>query len=208
MKAPRSKLRGIYPKRLKKYPSDIQKQIFANQGSWIELHKEKHCKQEIAVSDHRRLIVTYNEKRARKDRKGRERMIEKMRKRLGQSKNPKKLVTNRGYAKFVRTEGEVKLTIDEEKLAQEAAWDGFHGVITNDTSSQSEELLLRYRRLWVIEECFRIQKHTLSVRPIFHWKPERIQAHVLLCYMAFTLVRHAEWRIQVQQKGVSIQDIR
>ena len=87
-------------------------------------------------------------------------------------------------------------------------WDGFHGIITNDTTSKSEELLARYRRLWVIEESFRIQKHHLSIRPIYHFKPERIEAHVLLCYMAFALVRHAAYRIEVQQKKISIQDIR
>ncbi len=102
----------------------------------------------------------------------------------------------------------MKLTINQNKIAEEAAWDGFHGIVTNDTTSRAEELLERYRRLWIIEECFRVQKNNLAVRPIFHWRPQRIEAHILICYMTFTLVRHAEWRIQLQQKGISIEDIR
>src|SRR5690625_4662872 len=116
------------------------------------------------LSDTRRLIVTYNEKRAKKDKEDRKRLLEKMQQRLGKSKNPKKLVTNHGYAKFVRADGEVKLSINEEKIAEESAWDGFHGIVTNDTTGKAEELLSQYRRLWVIEESFRIQKHNLAVR--------------------------------------------
>lgn len=201
-------IKYVIAAKLKKYSKDIKIKILKNEGLWIDLNKERHCKQEMILPNNRRLIVTFNEKRAKKDREDRERILEKMRKRLGKSKNPKKLVTNHGYAKFVQADGEVKLSINEEKIAEESNWDGFHGIVTNDTRASAEELLSRYRRLFVIEECFRIQKDDLAVRPIFHWKPERIQAHILICYMSFALVRHAEWRIQVQQKGISIRDIR
>jgi len=203
-----AKIKYVIAAKLKKYPKAIKESILANKGTWTTVNDEEHCKQEISLPDNRRLIVTYNEKRAKKDFQDRERLLEKMQKHLGKSKNPKKLVTNQGYAKFVKANGEVKLVINEEKIAEEAAWDGFHGIVTNDISSKAEELLERYRRLWIIEECFRIEKHNLAVRPIFHWKSERIQAHILICYMAFALVRHAEWRIQLQQKSISIEDMR
>lgn len=203
-----AKIKYVVAAKLKKYPKNIKERILTNQGTWVEVHKEQHCKQDMRLSDTRRLIVTYNEKRAQKDRLDRERILEKMQKRIGKSKNPKKLVTNHGYVKYLQAEGKVKLSINEEKVAEEASWDGFHGIVTNDTNSKAEELLERYRRLWIIEECFRIQKHDLKVRPIFHWKPRRIEAHILICYMTFALVRHAEWRIQLQQKAISLEDIR
>lgn len=62
------------------------------------------------------------------------------------------------------------------------------------------EILKTYGRLWRIEECFRINKSTLSMRPIFHFKPERIRAHVAICYMAFTVLRHMEYRVGLTQK--------
>jgi len=67
-------------------------------------------------------------------------------------------------------------------------------------------LLLRYGRLWRIEESFRINKHTLSMRPIYHFKPERIQAHIAICYMAFSVLRHMEYKVQLTQK-ISLQEL-
>ena len=38
------------------------------------------------------------------------------------------------------------------------------------------------------------------MRPIYHFKPERIKAHIALCYMAFTVLRHMEYRVRLTQK--------
>ena len=61
-------------------------------------------------------------------------------------------------------------------------------------------ILKRYRQLWKIEESFRLNKHTLSMRPIYHFKPSRIKAHIALCYMAFSVIRHLEYTVQLTQK--------
>ena len=44
------------------------------------------------------------------------------------------------------------------------------------------------------------------MRPIFHWKPERIRAHVAICYMAFSVLRHLEYQVNLTQK-ISVQKI-
>ena len=98
--------------------------------------------------------------------------------------------------------------LDAEKIAQDAVWDGLHGVITNCADSSTEELLSQYRRLWVIEESFRLHKHTLSLRPIYHFKPERVEAHILICYLAFALMRHLEFRVALQQEKISMNEMR
>jgi transposase len=154
------------------------------------------------------LIATYNDKRARKDKQDRERLLEKIHKKIGSGKNPKKLVSNRGYQKYLKVEGEGKILLDEDKLAQEEEWDGLHGIITNDPNSKAMDLLGFYRRQWIIEESFRIHKTDLSVRPIYHFKPERVQSHLLLCYLAFALMRYAEYRIGMQKEKISMQEIR
>ncbi len=69
-------------------------------------------------------------------------------------------------------------------------------------------LLARYRRLWVIEESFRIHKHSLAVRPMFHFKPERIQAHIGLCFLAFALLRQTQQSIRLAQSAMSPEAIR
>src|SRR5271170_2212625 len=195
-----AQIKYVIAAKLKKMPPSIRKQILEKNGEALLFEEELVTKREFTLSNQRRLVVTHSPKREKKDRLDRERIVEKIQKRIGKSKNVKQLISNRGYSKFLKSEGEAELVLNADEISEEALWDGLHGVITNDTTSKSEELLARYRRLWVIEESFRIHKHHLAVRPIYHFKPERIEAHILLCYMAFTLVRHSAYRIDLQQK--------
>jgi len=97
-------------------------------------------------------------------------------------------------------------TINEEKITNDAKWDGLHAVISNQPECDSS-IYDSYRRLWVIEESFRINKHTLKMRPIYHFTPQRIQAHILLCYMVFTLIRHLQFRLQSANHHMSVNRI-
>lgn len=80
--------------------------------------------------------------------------------------------------------------------------------MTNDRSTSARELLARYRRLWVIEDSFRLMKHDLGIRPMYHFKPERIKAHIGICFLAFALMRHAQQRIKLAQRAMSVEQIR
>ncbi len=80
-----------------------------------------------------------------------------------------------------------KTILDEVKIAEDMGWDGLHGVITNIKDASHATIISRYARLWKIEESFRLNKHTLSMRPIFHFKT-RIHAHIAICYMAFAVL--------------------
>ena len=151
-----------------------------------------------SYTEKQRLIVTHNTKRAEKDRKDREKSIEKLRQKLEKSKNPKSLISNYGYRKFLTVDGEVQVLVDEEKLQREALWDGLHGVITNtrDKDMKPEEALSHYHGLWQVEDSFRVEKHDLRVRPVFHWTAKRIKAHIAICYMAFALIRFLQYKIK------------
>jgi transposase len=164
----------------------------------------------------RRLIVTYSSKRARKDRSDRERILDKIQKTMGSTKSgdTKKLISNSGVKKYTTTEDAVS-KIDENKIDQAALMDGMHGIISNIKNDDTNfggalgdplSLLARYRKLWVIEESFRVNKHNLKMRPIYHWKPERIKAHVAICYITFALLRQIEYRAKLTQK-VSVGEI-
>jgi transposase len=74
-----------------------------------------------------------------------------------------------------------------------ARWDGLHGVVTNMKEATHTQLLERYACLWNIEEPFCLNKHTLSMRPIFHFKKECIHAHIAICYMAFAPTFNHYW---------------
>jgi len=200
-------IKYVIAAKLKKLPDSVQKQILNERGTSLSINNETYYKHEFSLSNDRRLVVTYNENRARKNKKDRMRAVDKMMKKIGKGKNVKKLA-NRGFQKYLKIEGEGKLLIDEQKLAQAETWDGLHGVISNDHDASAKDLLLTYRRLWRIEESFRIQKTNLSIRPIYHFKPERIKAHILLCYLAFCMIRYAEYRIKLQKEEISIEEIR
>jgi len=151
-----------------------------------------------------RLIVGFSDKRAKKDKHDRDKAIERLKAKLSKSKNIKSLLTNYGHKKYLEVQGESTLTINEERLAQDTKWDGLHGVITNMHEAEASEVLSQYRNLWQIEDCFRVNKHDLKIRPIYHWTPSRVQAHIAIAYMAFVCVKHLNYRVTLQYGSVQI----
>jgi len=124
------------------------------------------------------------------------------------NKNPKSLLSNYGYKKYLRVVGESKLEISPEKIKMDEKWDGLHGVMTNVKNLKGEEILSHYANLWQIESCFRIQKHNLRIRPIFHWTPNRVRAHIGMCFMAFTCHQYLSYRLRLAEISLSIEEIR
>jgi transposase len=154
------------------------------------------------------LIVSYSEKRARKDRFDREKGVAKLRKKLLKQKTIKSHLSDRGYRKFLKINGENSIEFDEKKLMLENRWDGLHGVYTNDGDLSLEEIFSQYRNLWHVEAAFRVSKHDLKVRPVFHWNPARVKAHLGIAFMSYALVAMLEYRIRLQYKKMSAEEIR
>lgn len=158
-----------------------------------------------------RLITSYSAKRAYKDAKDREKLLEKLATRLGKERKGKlkKLISNRGYLKYTTYEGKAVASINDDKVKSDAQWDGMYGIITNaDSKLDALEILARYRRLWTVEEAFRISKHDLKMRPIFHYKSARIEAHVAICFLAYALLRHAQHRVRLRKVNISVDVLR
>ena len=194
--------------RIKNMSAEVTKQILDKEAYTVLDQDESTCRDIMLEDGKHRLIVTYSPTRAAKDRHDREKAIEQLSKRIGRSKNPKSLLSSYGYKKFVKLEGEAKLVRDDEKIQEAAQWDGLHGICTNIKDATPAELLVQYRGLWQVEETFRLSKHDLSMRPIFHWTVPRIKAHIAICFMALVCVRSAEYRIALQYKKLSPQVIR
>ncbi len=150
------------------------------------------------------LHISYSEKRARKDKFNRERGLSKLEKRLSSGKLTKSNINNRGYNKFLKLEGEIKIGIDQNKLEQDAKWDGLKGYLTNTTLSL-EQVIGDYNNLWKIERAFRISKTDLQIRPIYHRLKNRIEAHICISFMSYWVFKELE-RILVQsESSISIQ---
>jgi transposase len=191
--------------RLKNLPKALKENVI-DQSRYVEIRKGY----KIAKFDYkgRSLIVSYSAKRARKDAKDRERAIEKIRKKVAKQKSPKDYLSNYGYKKYLKMEGETTIALDEDKIAADQRWDGLLGVSTNAPHLSSEEVLEKYRELWQVEEAFRINKHDLKMRPVFHWKPSRVRAHIAIAFLAFSLVKYLEYRVKLQYKKLSPEIIR
>ena len=166
------------------------------------------CIAQFEYQDNKKLIVSYKESRAQKDALDRAKAIDKLRKRLDQVRNPKEYLSNYGYKRYLKVSGESQIELDEAKVEEDSRWDGLHGVVTNAKDLSNEEILHQYINLWHIEEAFRITKHDLKVRPVFHWTARRVKAHLAICFTAYALVRHLEYRVRLQYKSLSIEKIR
>lgn len=152
------------------------------------------------------LVVTYSEKRAKKDRFEREKGIAKLKTKVEKHQSPKDYLSNQGYKKFLQLDKQcdAKVTLNEEKIAQASRWDGLKGLIVSKNSQLSnEEVLTQYNNLWQVEQSFRITKHDLKIRPIYHWKPSRVKAHLAISFTAYMLCRYLEHRVKTQYKKLS-----
>jgi len=159
----------------------------------------------------KKLLISYSKNRAKKDKHEREKAIAKLKKRLENSKSVKSQLSNNGYKKYLQLQSsnekksscDLSIVLNEEKIKEDEAWDGLKGIITNNTSLADEEIIHQYSNLWQVEESFRITKHDLKIRPIYHWKPNRVKAHLAISFMAYALVRHLEYRVRLQYKKLS-----
>jgi DDE family transposase len=142
--------------------------------------------------DERRYVVCLNEDEATKDRHDREAIVAALREALKQG--DKSLIGNRGYRRFVKTAGE-RFTIDEQRIRDEARFDG-KWVLTTNTELSARELALKYKQLWMVEAIFRTMKSELATRPIFHKVDDTIRGHVFCTFLALLLRKELEHRLE------------
>ena len=217
----KEKMTYIVGARIKNMPKSIQKEIL-NPNNYQTMDDNT----KVATFDYegKKLLVSHSLKRAKKDKHEREKGIEKLRDRLSKEKSLKAHLSNQGYKKYLQLQEsesnqtdnkrnhskqcDVSIVLNEKKIEEDAQWDGLKGIITNNSELTDKELLQQYSNLWQVEESFRITKHDLKVRPIYHYKEERIKAHLAISFMAYTLVRHLEHRVRLQYKKLSPQRIR
>ena len=159
----------------------------------------------LSKRDGCRLVITYSQTRARKDSANRKKGVEKLREQLRTGRLTKERINNRGYNKFLTIHGKATVTIDEDKIKKDIAWDGLKGYLTN-TSLSIQKVTDTYTHLWQIERAFRISKTDLRVRPIYHYLRRRIEAHVCIAFAAYTIYKELEFVLK--QRGVAMSPAR
>lgn len=151
---------------------------------------------EIPVQIH----LSWTAKRAAKDRADRERMLERLRKRL---KKPYQLKADlkRGRNQYLALEIDTEhCQLDQAKIARAEQFDGYYAVITNNLTYTAQQVANVYGGLWQIEESFRILKTDLRARPVFVWSDAHIQGHFVLCFLCLCLLRYAQYLLLEQKQ--------
>lgn len=185
--------------RIRKYGGDIKQWI-------LSLPHEDGVYYEYTLDNGDRLIVTYNSKRAAKDAYNRNKGVEKLRKAYISGKITKDKSNKRGYNKFLLIDKDINVSILDEKIAEDAQWDGLKGYVTN-TKLPAEDVVAQYRGLWVVERAFRVSKSTIETRPMFHFTERRIEAHVCLCFVAFKVYKELERIISLLKLDMSVDTV-
>jgi transposase len=155
------------------------------------------------------LIISYCSKRAKKDAADRQKLLEKAESLLEQP-NVIAQSNKRGGKKFIKeiNHAETKYCLNQELIEKDKRFDGFYGIQTSEKAMSAVDIMEAYHTLWKIEESFRIMKSTLEIRPIFHWTPERIRGHFLICFLAFMLERRLEFILRENNIEFSPERIR
>ena len=172
----------------------------------LSLPKEDHALYEHKRGEVDRLIVGYSQNRASKDAYNRDKGIAKLQKSFKSGKLTKDKINKRGYNKFLTISKDVEVAINMDKVAEDAAWDGLKGYITN-TKLSVKEVVSQYQGLWVVERAFRISKSNLEMRPIFHFTEKRIEAHICICFIAYKVYRELQRLLPLYRIDLSIDKV-
>jgi transposase len=184
--------------RIKNETEVVKRQIFSLAKHDNEFH-------ELKKGDSR-LIVSYSSVRARKDKYNRDKGIKRLQKAYKTGNITKENINKRGYNKFLDISDNVKVVINQEKIQEDEKWDGLKGYITN-TSLSAKDVYEQYNGLWVVEKAFRITKGTLEIRPMFHFTPRRIEAHVCICFVAYKVYKELERILKINKINLSVDKV-
>ena len=180
--------------------NEVKLQVLSQPGRYREVYAESQLSKDPAplkvkevVIDDRRYIVCLNSRQARKDAADRQAIIDSLTDKL--QRNPRALIGNKGYRKYLNITGQ-QLTIDEEKIAEDARYDG-KWVLKTNTDLSTETVALKYKELWIVEQLFRDAKSVVETRPIFHHNDETIRGHVFCSFLALVLRKELQRRLEL-----------
>ena len=151
----------------------------------------------------RRYVVAHNPDEVKRQRAHRQRLLTELEAELAtmkpradgkHTKRACELVTSARFGRFLRQTSTGKLCIDRAAVADAARYDGKWVVTSNDDTLNAEDLALGYKQLLRVERCWRQLKSGLHMRPVHHYKPWRIHAHVSIAVLALLLERIVEIR--------------
>lgn len=181
--------------RIKNETAEVQKQI-------LQLHLKNMESAVIQKNASQRIIIGYSEARSKKDEQNREKGIDRLRDLLKKGKLTKAYINNKGYNKYLKLKKDIEVEIDEQKYEDDKKWNGLKGYLTNTTLTK-EVIIEHYSQLWQIEKTFRITKTDINIRPIYHYKKRRIEAHICIAFAACKVYKELERQLKEKKSHLS-----
>ena len=177
----------------------VSEEVLSRAGRYREVHPEGVSTKDpsplkvkdVVLLGGCRYIVCLNEKQARKDAADRQAIIDSLQEKL--KTNPKSLVGNKGYRKYLKLDRDT-VAVNQEKIEEEARYDG-KWVLKTNTTLTAEQTALKYKELWQVEQVFRDMKSVLDTRPIFHQRDETIRGHVFCSFLALAIRKELDRRL-------------
>jgi Transposase DDE domain len=179
---------------------EIRDEVLSHPGRYADIAPNLRAKEVVLGQGERRrrYILCLNEEEADRQRWHRAGLLESLKAELDALKqdHPKaacRLMASRRFGPYLGQDDHGRPYLDQDKVRRAAQLDGKFVLTTNDDTLSVADIALGYKGMWIIESCFRKMKTTgLEVRPMFHWMPHRITAHVKLCVLALMIQRAAE----------------
>jgi hypothetical protein len=179
---------------------EIKDEVLSRPGRYAEITPNLRAKEVIVGQGERRrrYILCLNTEEAAREQRHRNELLDLLQLELDHlgSDHPKaacRLVASKRFGTYLSLDPEGRPFIDRAKVRRAEQLDGKFVLTTNDDTLSAADIALGYKGMWIIEACFRRLKTTgLGIRPMFHWTPRRIVAHVKLCVLALMIQRAAE----------------
>lgn len=185
-------------------PKSKPHEALKQKGKYRTMDNGLEIKESIVGGDseaRRRYIIIRNPEEASRNKKKRDEIVQEAERRMDElkqldsephEKSACALRSHKVFGRYIRQTKTGKLKLNKAKISAEEQLDGKYLVSTSDDGLSTEDVVLGYKQLWAIERVFRDLKHLIDIRPVNHRLPDRIRAHVLLCWLAMLLIRIAE----------------
>jgi len=164
--------------------------------NYKETVDNEDIKKKIKINQ--KLILTYSSKRAKKDKRTREKALEKIEAKLNKKNIAKSDLKLSYYAKYLDIDDKcsIKYTLNDNKVLQDEKLDGIKGFATNDFTISAQDVIAHYQNQYEVERAFRISKTDLKIRPIYHRLETRIKAHVLISFVSYAIYKEFERKLK------------
>src|SRR3954451_3912468 len=179
---------------------EIRDEVLSHPGRYADIAPALRAK-EVVLGEgerRRRYILCLNAEEADRQRWRRAEILKPLEVELPslEEDHPKaacRLLASKRFGPYLGQDDQGRPYLDQGKIRRAEQLDGKFVLTTNDDTLSVADIALGYKGMWIIESCFRKMKSTgLEVRPMFHWMPHRITAHVKLCVLALRIQRAAE----------------